>query len=282
LPKPKELSFDEIIRIVRIFGSLGGKYIRLTGGEPLVRDDVVDLVKEIKKVRGIKEVCLTTNGVLLSRYAKELKRAGLNRINISLDSLKREQFTSITGKNCLENVIDGIELVNQLGFQKTKLNMVVMKGVNDDEIQPFIEFAKKKRLILRFIEFMKVTALWDEKYFISQEDILNICNAQYRFNKTEEKGPGPAEYYRNNDQLIGFIRTSYENCKQCSRLRVTSDGKLKLCLYEKEGVDLSGLLKEHDCGRTIKNIFKITFENKKRISFRDFKEQELFMSNIGG
>jgi cyclic pyranopterin phosphate synthase len=160
------LSFEEIVRLVELFSRMGVSKVRITGGEPLVRRGLPDLISALNEIDLIEEVSLTTNGLLLPEYSQQLKNAGLRGINISLDSLKREKFTRITGRNLLDEVLKGIEKATGVGFTPLKINVVLMKGVNEDEIIDFVLFAQSHGLIVRFIEFMKITPLWSKEYFL--------------------------------------------------------------------------------------------------------------------
>ncbi|MEW6009104.1 MAG: GTP 3',8-cyclase MoaA, partial [Candidatus Omnitrophota bacterium] len=222
VPPSEVLSFEEILRLVKIFGELGIKRVRLTGGEPLVRKGIINLVKSISKIREIEEVSLTTNGLLLEHFAADLKSAGLRRINVSLDTLKADRFKMITGFDNLSMVLKGIEKAKEVGLLPVKLNTVLMKGINDDGIIDFLLYAGGNDLVLRFIEFMPVTPLWNKDYFLSIEEVKEICARNFKLTKIPLFGPGPAEYYQWEDLVVGFIKTSRDNCCSCNRLRLTS------------------------------------------------------------
>lgn len=281
-PVDKLLTFEEILRLVKIVASLGVRKIRLTGGEPLMRKNIVELVSQISKVPGIEKTCITTNGVLLSRYAEDLKKAGINEINLSLDSLKKETFKFITGNDCFSQVMEGIKKIKQLNFDSIKLNMVVMKGINDSEIIDFMNFALKEEVILRFIEFMKVTPLWEEKLCLPMNEIKKICEKEFELERIHFKGSGPAEYYKMGKSRVGFIRTDVGNCNQCSRLRLTAVGKLKICLYEKGAIDLQHYLRNDCSDEQIKDIIKEKIELKNDVSYKDWENSKVFMSSVGG
>ncbi|NQS99974.1 MAG: radical SAM protein, partial [Candidatus Omnitrophica bacterium] len=170
------LTLEEILRLVRIFASVGIKKIRLTGGEPLVRRGIVYLINSLVKIEGVEEVLLTTNGMLLPLYAQTLKSAGIKRVNISLDTLSRSTFQFITNRDYLNQVLAGIKQAKEAGLQPIKLNTVIMKGINENEITDFVEFALSAGLILRFIEFMPVTPLWREDYYIPIEAVKDVCD----------------------------------------------------------------------------------------------------------
>jgi len=276
------LTFEEITRLVNIFSSLGIKKIRLTGGEPLVRKDIVSLIKSLAGIKGIEEVCLTTNGIMLSEYAPELKKAGAKRINISLDTLKEEKFKDITGSNCFYEVIKGIEQASNSGFSPLKINTVVMRGINEDEVIDFLNFSLSKGLVLRFIEFMRVTPLWREDYFIPIEEIKEICLSRFTLEKTQYFGSGPAEYYKTAAGIIGFIKTDLNNCRQCNRLRLTSTGELKLCLYETGGLSLNSFLRNGASDKEIQDIIAESLGLKVNVDYRNWEYGKVYMSVLGG
>ncbi|HDZ76746.1 MAG TPA: GTP 3',8-cyclase MoaA [Candidatus Omnitrophica bacterium] len=280
-PHEAILSFEEILRFLKIFADLGIKKIRLTGGEPLVRKGIVDLVKNISQIDGLEEICLTTNGILLSSYVKDLKNAGLKSMNISLDTLRQERFKSITGKDLLGQVLDGINRARKL-FNTVKLNVVVRKQVNDDEIVDFVNFAQENNLILRFIEFMKVTPLWEESFFVPIEKVRNICHSKFGLEWIGYRNLGPAEYYRYSDGIIGFIKTHSLNCRMCSRLRLTAIGELKLCLYQPKGVSLRDFLRSGVEDSFIKAKIKNLMSTKDAIDYTSWEESGVYMSSVGG
>lgn len=276
------LTFEEILRLVRIFAGLGIKKIRLTGGEPLVRKDATDLIACLWRVKGIEEVSLTTNGILLADYAGCLKKAGIKRINISLDTLSEDKFKAITGADAFYQVMKGIDKAIALGFSPLKLNTVAMKGINDDEIIDFVNFSLSRGLVLRFIEFMKVTPLWREDYFIPIEEVKGICSMEFDLEKIEYPGNGPAQYYKAGSGIIGFIKTEEFNCRQCNRLRLTSTGELKLCLYETDGFSLRDFLRNGSCEQEIKESIEFNLGIKEKIDYRNWESCRVYMSDVGG
>ncbi len=282
-PHHEILSFEEILRLVSIFADLGVRKVRLTGGEPLVRNGVLELIESLARIDAIDEVCLTTNGLLLKQCADELKKAGLSRLNISLDTLRPERFRAITKSNSLADVIKGIDEAKRAGFHSLKLNMVVMKGINDDEITDFIDFALRNELVLRFIEFMKVTPLWDERYFLSIDEVKRICEKKFRLRRMEKTDPSPATYYEiQGGGRVGFINTNENNCMNCTRLRLTSSGQLKRCLYETSGLDLKHILRTGTSDDEIRDAIKAGRDRKRDLTFRDFDSQKVYMCDVGG
>lgn len=281
-PQDKVLTFEEIVRLVRIFSSTGVRKIRLTGGEPLVRKGIAGLITQLSGIEGIEEVALTTNGTLLPLHAQNLKNAGIKNINISLDTLNPVRFKSITGSDSLGQALEGIEIVKALGFNSIKINMVVMKGVNDDEIGAFVRFAVENNLTLRFIEFMKVTPLWDDKLFMPIEEIREICQGMFDFKRTEYRSLGPAQYYEYKGNLLGFIKTSYESCQDCSRLRLTATGELKSCLYQAEGISLRDSLRGGASSEELRSLINDAVALKSDINYSSWDRPKIYMHSVGG
>lgn len=246
------LSYDELTRLIRIFVSrLGTKKIRLTGGEPLARKDIVkffETLSQFKKENPF-QLCVTTNGTLLEDKIEQLKHHGLDKINISLDSLQRERFEKITGQDSLETVLRSVDLAESLGFTPVKTNVVVMRGINDDEVLDFIEFAKDRMINIRFIEFMPFSEnKWSENSFISYQELKNIISERYELKELHHEIQRVAKDFKiqNHKATVSFISSiSNHFCGSCNRLRITSSGKLKLCLFTpiNEELDLRKLLR---------------------------------------
>jgi cyclic pyranopterin phosphate synthase len=250
------LSYEEIYRVVEAAAEMGIDRVRLTGGEPLVRAGVPALVKLIAGVESIHDIALTTNGILLSKYASELKEAGLNRVNISLDTLNPDRFRQITRCGELKDTLEGIEAAYKVGLDPVKINMVVMSNVNDDEI---IDFARKTVTDgwhVRFIEHMPVL---DDEYLtprlVSVSEMREKIESLGTLEPTQHKaGNGPAKYFRlpGASGTIGFITPVTEHfCYQCNRLRLTADGKLRPCLLSEEEIDVKEALRR---GATVAEI----------------------------
>jgi cyclic pyranopterin phosphate synthase len=248
LPRSEILSYEEIQRLVRVAASLGITKVRLTGGEPLVRPDLVVLVRMVSQIEGIDDVSLTTNGILLGQYAAELKKAGLDRVNVSLDTLRADRFQRITGQAQLNEVLAGIDAANRVGLQPVKINMVVMRGINDDEVVDFARMTVDPGWHVRFIEFMplgtsEVEALQTVSTQEIQEQLLTLGKLEPYTGKT---GNGPARYYRlpGARGTIGFISPMTEHfCHSCNRLRLTADGQLRPCLLDDDEVNLKEALR---------------------------------------
>ncbi len=242
------LSFEEIIRLSSIFANLGVEKIRITGGEPLARPSVEDLIRSIAKIDDIKSIGLTTNGLLFLEKAKALKSSGLDSVNISLDSFKENRFKMMTGVNGLDKVISSIEKAKDVGLD-VKINTVVVRGWNDDEVVDFANFARRTGITVRFIEFMPLdgTGIWRSDLVFSKRemiekietDILKVLPA------SEQEMSTPAKLYSFSDGMgtVGFIPSVTEPfCSQCDRIRLTSDGRFLTCLFENPGYDIKSFL----------------------------------------
>ena len=233
------ISPERIKEIVETSTKLGIKKVRLTGGEPLVRKGIIEIVKKIKEVTEIEEICLTTNGVYLKHMAKDLFDAGVDRLNISLDTLDEQKYHYMTRGGHLDDVIEGIKEAQKVGFKNTKINCVLIGGFNDDEIGKFAEFAEKYSVIVRFIELMPIgeSKQLNKNSFVSNDIILQKLPS-LKF----VSGDGVCSYYQLGEATIGLISPmSHKFCETCSRIRLTSDGKIKPCLHSKEEIDLNGL-----------------------------------------
>jgi len=244
------LTFDEIIRLSSILASLGVEKIRLTGGEPLVRPSIENLIKSIRKIRHIKSVGLTTNGLLLSDKIDALKSSGLDSVNISLDSFKEDRFRMMTGINGLNKVISSIQKARDAGFN-VKINTVVVRGWNDDEVVEFANFARRTGITVRFIEFMPLdgTGIWRNDLVFSKNEMVEKLesNIGKMFPMLEQEISAPAKLYSFSDGegTIGFIPSVTEPfCNQCDRIRLTSDGRFLTCLFENPGYDIKRDLRE--------------------------------------
>ncbi len=253
------LSYEELLRVVRLAVSLGMNKLRLTGGEPLVRRGVLDFIHELYRLPGLDEVRLTTNGVLLAEYADRLYREGVRHLNISLDTLQAEKFITITGRDHYHQVRAGIDAALALGFQ-LKLNVVAMRGINDDEITAFGRLALEFPLQVRFIEFMPVgeTSSWREQRFIAAEEIrerIARLGQLSPYQRRHSEGPARMFELRTADGqkgVVGFISPiSHHFCDQCNRLRLTSEGRLRACLLSDAESDLKALLRGGGSDREI-------------------------------
>ncbi|QOS79790.1 GTP 3',8-cyclase MoaA [Paenibacillus sp. JNUCC31] len=236
-PTERILSYEEITSIVKTLAPLGIRKLRLTGGEPLVRKGLDQLIAMLSAIPGIEDIALTTNGIYLAAYADLLKAAGLTRVNISLDSLKPDRFASITRGGKLQRVLEGIRASQKAGFHPIKLNVVLMKGVNEDEVQDFLQMTREEPIHIRFIEYMPIGEsgeIWKSGY-MPLEHVLETCGALWEYESCAEiYGNGPADSYRIRGAAgtFGLIHpVSSHFCGNCNRLRLTADGNIKPCLY---------------------------------------------------
>lgn len=261
------LSFEEILTLVNIFADMGIKKIRLTGGEPLVRKDVPTLIKSLKKINGINYIGMTSNGVLLKNFIKELKYSGLDGINISLDTLNPEKFYKITLRENFYDVVESIHLALNEGLYPVKLNVVVMMGINEDEILNFVEFIKDKNLNLRFIEYMPFKSNgWSDTKFFPYQKIKNKIEEHYHLIPVDYENSGVSKEFMvpGFKGTIGFITSMSEHfCASCSRLRLTADGWFKTCLFYPPETNLKNLLREGSSSEKIKNVIQETILMKK-------------------
>ncbi|HEY5537075.1 MAG TPA: GTP 3',8-cyclase MoaA [Acetobacterium sp.] len=283
-PHKKNLSFEEMVDLVKAGVAMGIDKIRLTGGEPLVRHGIVELVKEIGQIPGIKDLTMTTNGILLPKYAKELKAAGLTRVNISLDTFDAEKFHKITRLGHVEDVFAGIKAAKEVGLSPIKINVVLINGFNDDEIETFVNYTMDNEVDVRFIELMPLGQSSDfaEHKYLSNDEVLKRVPELQPFNEKEKSGP--AEYYQlpGAKGRVGLINPiSKHFCKECNRIRVTTDGKIKPCLHSDHEIDILALRKE---GKTYEEILLKAIEDKPEKHHINEHEKQLLrnMNEIGG
>ncbi|QJP08021.1 GTP 3',8-cyclase MoaA [Pseudomonas multiresinivorans] len=251
LPRQQVLTLEEIERVARLFVERGVKKLRLTGGEPLVRPGIVHLCERLAALPGLRELCMTSNGSQLTRLAGDLKAAGLSRLNISLDTLDPQRFAAITRTGRLEQVLRGIDAAQQAGFEHIKLNCVVMKGRNADEVPALVDYAIAHGLDISFIEEMPLGQVGREREesFCSSDEVRALIAERHELLDSAEHSGGPARYVRlaqHPDTRIGFISPHSHNfCATCNRLRLTAEGRLLLCLGHEHSLDLRGLLRRH-------------------------------------
>ncbi|WP_420599867.1 GTP 3',8-cyclase MoaA [Neptuniibacter sp.] len=249
LPHAQVLTLEELEQVAAAFVSLGVNKIRLTGGEPLVRRGVIKLIKAIGKMDA--ELAITTNGSQLEGMAGELKQAGVNRLNVSIDSLQAERFKEMTRIGKLPKVIAGIDAAIAAGFDRIKLNAVIMKGRNDDEVLDLVNFARHKGIDLSFIEEMPLGHISEHnraEAYCSSDEVRQLIEQKYALQPTTEKTAGPSRYYRmpESESRIGFISPHSHNfCGDCNRVRVTVEGRLLLCLGNEHSVDLRAVLRRY-------------------------------------
>jgi cyclic pyranopterin phosphate synthase len=291
-PRAELLTFEEIERFASVAATLGVNKLRLTGGEPLVRKGLSELVKRLVAVEGIKDLGLTTNGLLLADQAAELKNAGLHRLNISLDTLSDDTFQKISRRSGLQQVLDGIFAAQQLGFKKIRLNAIAIRGLTESEVLPLAEFARKHDLELRFIEFMPLDA--DGNW--TSEEVLTGASIRQLLEK--EIGPlepvkrldasQPAIDYRfaNGSGIIGFINPVSEPfCGNCNRLRITAEGQIRNCLFSTVEWDARAELRGDGSDDTLRQLIRDCVAAKQPahgIGQEDFEKPARAMYEIGG
>ena len=250
LPRNQILSLEELHQVAKAFTELGVKKIRLTGGEPMVRRDVVCLVERIGQLPGLEELLLTTNGAQLQKFAAPLKAAGVNRINISIDSLDTDRFKRISRVGKLKNVLVGIEAARAAEFNRIRLNSVIMRGYNEDEILPLADFAIDRGIDIAFIEEMPLGEASDhkrEETTCSNDWVRSVIEEKYNLLDSAEKTAGPSRYTKvvGMQSRIGFISpVSHNFCEDCNRVRITAEGRLLLCLGNEHSVDLRAVLRK--------------------------------------
>jgi cyclic pyranopterin phosphate synthase len=243
------LSFEEIARVARLFLDFGIEKVRLTGGEPLVRKDLPRLIKRLSAIDRLPDITLTTNGALLTTQAEALYAAGLRRINISIDTLKADRFVALTKRGNLDDVLAGIFAAKKVGMSPIKLNAVIIRGTNDDEIIDLVAFARDNGLEMRFIEYMDVgnANAWSLEKTVTKREMLQIVHARFPVREVgRDHGSAPAVDYEFLDGAgeVGIIGSVTEPfCTSCTRLRLTADGKLVTCLFAESGFDLKALLR---------------------------------------
>jgi len=287
--EPEEwLTFAEIERVIRAFAALGVQRVRVTGGEPLVRKDLSTLVTHLSGIPGIEDLSLSTNAVSLSRQATALRSAGISRINVSLDSLRADRFKDITKGN-LDKVIDGLMTAKQAGFNPIKINMVIMKDVNDDEVGDMIEFCIEHDFTLRFIETMPMgdTGRNATSYYLSLQDVKNRLAEHYELIPGAMPGGGPARYVQvaGTRLRIGFITPiSQHFCETCNRVRLAVDGALYLCLGQDYKFEFRPLLRAGISDSELQDAVRTAITLKpERHEFREKPQQVVrFMASTGG
>ncbi|WP_341520323.1 GTP 3',8-cyclase MoaA [Pseudomonas sp. G.S.17] len=251
LPRQQVLTLEELQRLATLFVGLGVRKIRLTGGEPLIRPGIVDLCRNIAALPGLRELVMTSNGSQLGRLARPLVDAGVKRMNISLDSLNGEKFRAITRNGDLDQVLSGIEAARSAGFERIKLNCVVMKGRNFDEVLGLVQYAIDQHIDISFIEEMPLGDVGRSRgeSFCSSDEVRALIGSRHRLLDSTENSGGPARYVRlerHPDTRIGFISPNSHNfCGSCNRVRMTVEGKLLLCLGQDDALDLRGLLRRY-------------------------------------
>lgn len=269
MPKPEILSFEEMERFVRIAVRLGVRKVRLTGGEPLVRKDLTVLIRKIAAIEGIEDIALTTNAVLLAEQAQALYDAGLRRLNIHLDTLDRGRFRQITRRDDFDRVMAGIDTAQRVGFRKLKINVVAVKNLIEPDIVPMARFGRERGIEIRYIEFMPLDAqgLWSRDGVLVQDRMIAMLEREIGpLDEIPDRDPrAPATEYAFRDGIgrVGFVSSvSHPFCLNCNRIRLTSDGKLRYCLFAIDETDIKGLLREGSSDERIMEVIRETVRAK--------------------
>ena len=291
------LRFDEIIRLTKIFTTLGVHKVRLTGGEPLLRPQLPELIQKLAQIQNIDDLALTTNGSLLETYAKELKTAGLQRLTISLDALNETDFLAMSGqKGSAQQVLRAIEKAQEIGFADIKINIVIKRGINDQHFMDIVKYFRGTGIIVRFIEYMDVGTCnhWEQSQVVANKEIHTAIHQQFPLQALESNYFGEvAKRYAFSDGKgeIGFISSvSQPFCSDCTRLRLSTDGKMYTCLFASEGVDLRTPLREGAADEELLQIIKNCWQKRSdqysenRGLYRSLKspKPKIEMYKIGG
>lgn len=297
LPKEELLTFEEMTRISRIYAELGVKKIRITGGEPLLRRNLYQLIEQLNEIEGIEDIGLTTNGLLLKKHGQNLYNAGLRRINVSLDAIDDEVFQAINNRNIkASTILEQIDYAVSIGFH-VKVNVVIQKGVNDDQIIPMIDYFKDKQIEIRFIEFMDVgnDNGWDFSKVVTKDEMLNMIEEHFNIEPLEPKYFGEvAKYYRHNDNgakfgLITSVSQSF--CSTCTRARLSSDGKFYGCLFATvDGYNVKAFMRSGATDEELKEQFKALWhirddrysDERTEQTVANRKRKKINMNYIGG
>ena len=285
--KQKELlSFEEMNRVVGLAVECGIKKVRITGGEPLVRNNIIELLGMLSLIEGIKDMPITTNGVRLAELASSLKKTGVSRVNVSLDSLNRKKFARITGQDNLDQVLTGIKAAKEAGLEPIKINVVVLGGINDGEILDFVDFALENSLIIRFIEYMPTNGLEQDGWYFSTSAVKEIVERRWgALDPLPLVAGSAARHFKisHNQLVLGLISPiSHPFCHHCTRLRLTAAGKLRLCLPSNQEIDLRRLLKGENGNHEIKACFDLAMEKKPKGRLEPLDRRNTFMFQIGG
>ncbi|MDU6732896.1 MAG: GTP 3',8-cyclase MoaA [Staphylococcus epidermidis] len=297
LPKNELLTFEELTRISKIYAQLGVKKIRITGGEPLLRRNLYKLVEQLNLIDGIEDIGLTTNGLLLKKHGKNLYQAGLRRINVSLDAIEDNVFQEINNRNIkASTILEQIDYAVSIGFE-VKVNVVIQKGVNDNQIIPMIDYFKNKNIEVRFIEFMDVgnDNGWNFNKVVTKEEMLNMIEQHFEISPVAPKYYGEvAKYFRHKDSdaQFGLITSVSESfCSTCTRARLSSDGKFYGCLFaSSEGFDVKALIRSGATDDDLKAQFKRLWsirndqysDNRTMQTIENNRKKKINMNYIGG
>ena len=290
LPKPEMLDDDEIVRLVRIMVGLGITSVRLTGGEPLLRRSLVDVVRGIAALEPRPRIAMTTNGVGLDRLAAPLAEAGLDRVNVSLDTVDPDHFARLTRRDRFQDVVAGLKAAADAGLTPVKVNAVAMRGVNDTDVPDLLQWCLDRGYELRFIEQMPLDAqhAWDRSQMVPQAEILERLGERFRLTPVEQRGSAPAELFLvdGGPETVGVIASvSAPFCAACDRVRLTADGQLRNCLFAQTEVDLRGPMRDGASDEEVAALVVGEMKVKKAghgIDRPDFHQPDRPMSAIGG
>ncbi|MBX2822484.1 MAG: GTP 3',8-cyclase MoaA [Rhodothermaceae bacterium] len=267
-PQDHILTFEEIERLTRVFVQLGVNKLRLTGGEPLVRKDVDQLIATLGSIEGLKTFAITTNGLLLPKKLRRLKESGINLINISLDTLKADKFEFITRRKGFDIVMNAIDLALELGYQPLKVNCVVMRNFNDNELADFVSLTRDKPVEIRFIEYMPFDGNgWNDNRFMSYQDMISMIEEKHpKLERLQDKPNDTSKTYHVPGYAgrVGFITSMSEQfCGSCNRLRITADGNLKVCLFGKAEISLRDAMRDGATDEELVSIIDAAVHRKK-------------------
>jgi cyclic pyranopterin phosphate synthase len=291
VPKSAILTFEEIERAIRVAVGLGIRKIRLTGGEPLLRHNIENLVARVAAIPGIEDLAMTTNGFLFPQKARALREAGLRRVSFSLDSLDRDNFKKITGRDGLNEVLESIRLARELGFNPLKVNAVIIRGINDHELESLAEFAREQNVSFRFIEFMPLDSAraWQKEMVVAGTEILSRLRARFDLQPASEENPSSTSkrwMFADGRGEIGIIAPVSEPfCGHCNRIRLTADGKIRTCLFSVTEHDFRSLLRNNASDQELREWLRgvvWTKEARHHIGEADFVAPSRSMSCIGG
>ncbi len=288
VPRTQLLTLEEIHYIAQSYVELGVKKIRITGGEPLVRSNIISLFQNLGQLDGLEDLTLTTNGSQLSRFSSQLKDAGVTRINISLDTLKPELFSEITRVGKIEKTLDGIQSAIDCGFKKVKINSVVLKDRNHHEVKDLLHYALERKIDISFIENMPLGITGEHSHsgtYYSSDDIIDDLSSDFELIPTTETTAGPARYYRINDYpetRVGFISPHSHNfCDSCNRVRLTAEGLLLLCLGQEHSMDLKQIIRAHPCDReALKNAIIESLDIKPKGHDFNIQSNEILLRHM--
>jgi cyclic pyranopterin phosphate synthase len=283
------LTYEEILRVVQLITKLGFQNFRVTGGEPLIRKEAVSFIERLNQISGVENVFLSTNATRLTQHALALKKAGVKSLNVSIDSLRPEIYRKITGGNLAE-VLQGIHAAREAGFERIKLNTVLIRHMNEDDIWPLIHYAAEYQHPVRFIELMPVSLtemLSEKNFFPAHEALKKIAEKDNVISMDKALGVGPAKYYRleKTGAIVGFISsiTNLHFCENCNKIRLTADGKIRPCLGNHGEYDLKPLLRNGSTDKAILEVIKLAlYEKPPEHLFRNNYQPNRIMTAIGG